>query len=137
MQEENKVEEKNPKTEFITIEDFLKVEMKLGTVISVQEVEGSDKLYKLEVDFGEFEEIESEGGITENERRIRTVFSGIRKFVTPDDLLNKQFPFVTNLAPRKIMGSYSEAMKLACGGGEEGFTLFPSQVKLPNGTSLK
>lgn len=107
---------------YISIEDFVKVEIKLGTVINVQEVEGSDKLYQLTVDFGESEP--------------RNVMSGIKKFRKVEDLLGKQFPFVTNLAPRKMMGKYiSEAMILAASSDAD-FSLFPSENKLPNGTRL-
>jgi methionine--tRNA ligase beta chain len=128
---ENATQENN-----INIEDFLKIEIRLGTIKSVSMVEGSEKLYKLEVDFGEYAEIESEGGITEKEERVRTVYSGIRKYVSAEDLLDKQFPFVTNLEPRKIMNDYSQAMILAAN-DENGFTLFPSQNKLQNGTRLQ
>lgn len=128
----------------ISIDDFMKVEIKLGTVISAEVVEGSDKLLKLKVDFDESKEIESEGGLTEREAHTRTVFSGIRKFVSIEDIIGKQFPFVTNLQPRKMMGQYSEAMimaaseKVMVGDTEiERFALLsPTQV-LTNGVILK
>ncbi len=152
MQDENikinETQELDIKSKYITIDDFLKVEIKLGTIIEVNEVEGSDKLYKLKVDFGEYREVESEGGLTEREAHTRTVFSGIRKFVNSENLLNKQFPFVTNLEPRKIMGGYSEAMILAASDvisevGEEGsikrevLSLMNPSTTLTNGTKLK
>ena len=115
----------------ITIDDFVKVEIKLGTIVDVQVVEGSDKLYKLKVDFGEFN--------LENDIQIpkhRTVFSGIKKYVNTDDLLGKQYPFVTNLAPRKMMGEYSEAMILAASEGEV-LSLMSPTAKLTNGTQLR
>jgi methionyl-tRNA synthetase len=87
---------KNNEIEF---DDFAKVEMKVGKVLEVVEVEGSDKLYRLKVSFGE--------------ENPRVVLSGIKKFFTPDDLLNNKFVFVTNLKKRKIMGEFSEAMILA------------------------
>ena len=118
MEDKISVSENN----FITIEDFVKVEIKLGTIIEAKEVEGSDKLYQLTVDFGEFSP--------------RNVMSGIKKFRKIEDIVGKQFPFVTNLAPRKMMGKYiSEAMILAASVGDI-FSLFPSENKLPNGTRL-
>ncbi len=120
----------NINADTISIDDFAKVEIKLGTIIEAKEVEGSDKLYQLTVDFGEFSP--------------RNVMSGIKKFRKIEDLIGKQFPFVTNLAPRKMMGKYiSEAMILAAS-NEDGegddmsklFSLFPSENKLPNGTRL-
>lgn len=85
----------------INIEDLAKVEIKIGKILEVEEVEGSEKLYKISVDFGE-----------ENPRQV---VSGIKKYFEKDFLLNKQFAFVTNLEPRKIMGLESQAMILATG----------------------
>lgn len=128
MEDKISVSENN----FITIEDFAKVEIKLGTIIEAKEVEGSDKLYQLTVDFGEVSP--------------RNVMSGIKKFRKAEDLLGKQFPFVTNLAHRKMMGKYiSEAMILAASNDDTGvesdatqnFSLFPSENKLLNGTQLR
>ena len=152
MQQETKVEDKKIESvvenKYIDIQDFVKVEIMLGTIKSVQDVEGSDKLYKLSVDFGEYNEIESEGGLTEREEKFRTVFSGIKNLASVEDLLNKQYPFVTNLKPRKIMGEYSEAMILAASQFEDNqdpdikdkkeilALMSPTNI-LANGTRLK
>ena len=125
---------------YISIEDFAKVEIKLGTIVGAVEVEGSDKLYKLTVDFGEEKEIESEGGIMEKEKHYRNVFSGIKNFVSIEDIKGKQFPFVTNLAPRKMMGSYSEAMILAASeefDGTEVLALMSPTKTISNGIRLR
>lgn len=106
----------------ISIEDLIKVEIKLGQVISAEKLEGSDKLLKLSVDFGE--------------EAPRQVLSGIAKYVTPEEIIGKQFPFVTNLAPRNMMGLESQAMILAASSGETLALLNPSK-DLPNGTKLK
>lgn len=66
-----------------SIDDFQKIEMRLGTVLSVNVAEGADKLYVLSVDLGE--------------EKPRQILSGIREFVQPEELIGKQFPFVTNL----------------------------------------
>lgn len=109
---------------YISIDDFAKIEIKLGTVMEVKEVEGSDKLYQLTVALGE--------------ERPRNVMSGIRKYKSPNDLLGKQFPFITNLAPRTMMGKYvSEAMILAASDEDDNFTLLPSEKHLKNGTKLR
>ena len=124
------MKEEVKENKYVSIEDFAKIEIKLGTIVQATEVEGSNKLYQLTVDFGE--------------SSTRNVMSGIRKYKSIDDLLNKQFPFVTNLAPRQMMGKYvSEAMILAASASIEGadngelFSLFPTEVKLPNGTQLR
>lgn len=107
---------------FATIDDFQKIEIKVGTVLSVEVVEGADKLYILQVDF--------------NEERPRQILSGIREFVTSDELLNKQFPFVTNLAPRMLRGHESQGMILA-GSDDNGLALLNPSKSLANGTRLR
>lgn len=112
----------NKENEYITIDDFAKVEIKVGEVLSVDIIEGADKLYKLKVDLGE--EIP------------RQILSGIREYVIPEDLLGKQFPFVTNLAPRMLRGFESQGMILA-GSDDNGLALLNPSKKLINGTRLK
>lgn len=85
----------------ISIDDFKKVEMRVGQVVAAEPVEGSDKLLKLLVNFGTEE---------------RQVISGIAKFVQPAEIVGKKFAFATNLEPRQIMGLESQAMILAVGG---------------------
>lgn len=104
MQEENqnKIDET---IKYASIEDLSKIKVSIGTILSVEEIEGSDKLLKLGVDFGENEP--------------RQILSGIKKhFPDPQVLVNTQTTFVTNLAPRKMMGLESNGMLYA--GGEEG-----------------
>ena len=86
----------------ITFDDFAKLDLRIGTVTNCEEKEGSEKLLRLTVDFGE------EG--------TRTIFSGIKKWYTPEDLKGKQFVFIVNLAPRKMMGEVSNGMLLAADG---------------------
>lgn len=105
-----------------TIDDFHEIEMRVGTVLSAEDIEGSEKLLRLEVDF--------------NEEKPRQVLSGIKNFVNKEDLVGKQFPFVTNLPPRDMMGLTSEAMILGAGDSEV-FTLFNPTNEVPNGTKLK
>ena len=94
----------------ITIDDFKKVEIKIGEIISVEHIEGSDKLLKLKVNFGQ---------------EKRQVLSGIKvHFPDPQALVGKRCPFVTNLEPRMMMGLESQAMLLAAGGTDTPFALF-------------
>jgi len=86
----------------ITIDDFAKLDLRIGTVVNCEEKEGSEKLLRLTVDFGE------EG--------TRTIFSGIKQWYKPEDLKDKQFVFIINLEPRKMMGEFSEGMLLAATG---------------------
>jgi len=100
----------------ISIDDFKKVEITVGEILSVERIEGSDKLLKLQVSFGEPEP--------------RQVLSGIAPyFEDPQVLVGKRYPFVTNLAPRSMMGLTSQAMILATGGDAAvPFNLFETQA---------
>lgn len=105
----------------ISIDDFAKVEMRVGTILSAEPVEGSEKLLKLSVDFGE--------------AAPRQVVSGIAKFVAPESLVGQQRPFVTNLKPRPIMGLESQAMILAAKSGD-GLALLAPTAPVAPGTKL-
>ena len=73
---------------FIGIDDFSKVEISVGTVLSAEIVDGSDKLLRLSVSLGDL--------------GTRQIFSGIRAWVKPESLVNRKVLVVTNLAPRKM-----------------------------------
>lgn len=100
--------------EHISIDDFKKVEIRIGEVLSAEPLQGSDKLLKLKVHFGDHE---------------RQVLSGIKAYIPdPQTLVGKRYPFVTNLAPRMMMGLESQAMLLAVGGGETPLSLFETNA---------
>jgi methionyl-tRNA synthetase len=106
----------------INIEDFAKVEIRAGKILSAEPVEGSDKLLKLSVDFGE-----------ENPRQV---LSGIAKYISPEELTGVTCAFVTNLEPRKMMGLESQAMIMAFS-GEGFFSLLKVPGDVPPGTIVK
>lgn len=109
--------------EQITIDDFGKVEMRIGEIKSAEKVENADKLLRFEVDFGEGE--------------VRQIVSGIAEhYPNPEVLVGKQFPFITNLEPRTIRGYESNGMLLAIGGGG-GFTALVPEKRVSPGTYLK
>ncbi len=97
---ENKVVETAAVSSKINYEDFKKIEMKVGKILSAEAIVGSDKLYKLSVDFAESEP--------------RQIISGIAHYF-PDSqiLIGKKVAFVTNLEPRPLMGMMSNGMILA------------------------
>ncbi len=106
----------------ISIDDFAKVEVKVGTVLSAERVPETDKLLKLSVDFGEA-------------AGPRQIVSGIQAYVPePDMFVGKQLAFVTNLAPRKIKGLESNGMLFAVGDGDTFAFLTPDRP-VPPGTS--
>ncbi len=108
----------------ITLDDFSKVEMKIGKILSAERVPETDRLLKLEVDFGE--------------DKPRQVISGIATyFEKPEDLIAIKCPFVTNLEPRKIRGLTSEAMILAVHTKDDKFSILePTLADIPEGTRL-
>jgi methionyl-tRNA synthetase len=107
----------------IKYNDFAKVEFKIGEIKEALEVEESDKLLKLQIDFGE--------------EKLRTVFSGIKKWYSPTDLLNKKTIFVTNITPRKIMGELSEAMIFGAEDESgENMSVLWLDKDLPNGSKV-
>lgn len=89
----------------ISIDEFAQVEMRVGKVIKAEDVEKSEKLIRLTVDFGEFGK--------------RTIFTGVRTYgYVAKDFAKKQFLFVTNIPYRKMMGEESQGMILAVDGDE-------------------
>lgn len=137
-----------------TVDEFHKIEMKIGTILVAEYIEGADKLLRLEVDFGpkvvqeseaESSEkeraleaaVETEGVVVlEPERDIRQILSGIRAYYAPEALVGKQCPFVVNLEPRTMRGLVSHGMILAVGIGAEAVLLHPDKV-VPPGSELR
>ena len=109
----------------IKYDDFKKVEISVGKILSVEKIEKSEKLLKLSVDFAEA------GG-------PRQIVSGIAKYF-PDEqvLVGKKCMFVTNLEPRPLMGLDSNGMLFAIGGGDVPFSLLEVGEDIPAGTKAK
>lgn len=97
----------------ITFEEFKKIEIRIGKIVSVEKVENADKLLKLTVDFG-------------SEIGERQIVSGIAEYYQPSDLEGKKLPFVVNLEPRKFKGVESQGMLMAVEGGKP-VLLVPSE----------
>ena len=95
---ETQAETEAEKAPEITIDDFAKVQLRIGEIIACEKVEKSSKLLHETVKFG---------------NETRSVVSGIAKHYKPEELVGKKVVFVTNLAPRKVCGIVSEGMILA------------------------
>lgn len=93
----------------VSFEDFAKVEMKTGKILSAEPVEGSEKLIKVMVDIGEKDP-------ETNLPAYRQVLAGIAKFYTPEQLVDRTVIIVANLEPRMMMGLESQGMLLAADG---------------------
>ncbi|MFT6765529.1 MAG: methionyl-tRNA synthetase [Alteromonas naphthalenivorans] len=124
---EPRKEEQEPaieKESYIDIEDFIKVDLRVGTIKECEVVEKSERLLKSQVDLGP-------------ELGVRQIFSGIKKWYTPEELIGKQVIVVANLKPRKMMGELSQGM-ISLADGEDGKpTLISPVMQLPNGAKLK
>src|SRR5258708_32032 len=96
----------------ISYQDFDKIDLRVGKITACERKEGSDKLLRLTVSFGE------EGK--------RIILSGIYPFYQPEEMVDKSFVFIINLEPRKIMGEESQGMILAAD-GEQPILLTPEK----------
>lgn len=107
----------------ISIDDFKKVEIKVGEILSAEKIEDTDKLLKLSVDFGE--------------DVPRQIISGISMyFENPMDLVGKKCAFVTNLESRVIKGLESQGMILAVS-GDNFFSLLSASSDVVSGSMIK
>lgn len=104
--------------EHISIDEFKKLDARIGVVLAAEAVEGSEKLIKLTLDF--------------KEETPRQILSGIKQWYTPESLIGKRMLFVINLAPRSMMGLESQGMLMAVD-GIDGAPVFlvPEQEVLP------
>ncbi len=117
--EEQKEEEKT----FIAIDDFIKVELKAGEVLTAERLPKSDKLLIFTIDLGE--------------AKPRQILAGLAEYYTPEEMVGKKVVVVSNLAPRKLRGYESQGMICAASpeGGKPVIATFTEDV--PNGARLK
>jgi len=90
----------------INFDDWEKLDIRIGKIVKVEDIEGADKLYKLTVSFGD-------------EIGTRVICAGIKEYVSKEDLEGKKTAFIVNLAPRKLRGIESQGMIMAAGSKEE------------------
>tara|TARA_B100001013_G_scaffold344024_1_gene273153 strand:+ start:3836 stop:4168 length:333 start_codon:yes stop_codon:yes gene_type:complete len=104
--------------EQIAIEDFLKLDLRVGKIIRAESIKEADKLIKLELDLGEL--------------GLKTVLAGIKKAYKLEDLENKLVVCVNNLKPREMKFGTSEGMILATGDDKLGiFLISPEEGAIP------
>lgn len=108
----------------ISYDDFAKVEIRAGKILSVEKIPDTDKLLKLMVDFAE--------------EKPRQIVSGISLyFPDPSVLVGKVCMFVTNLEPRTIKGYESNGMLFALSTADGNFSLLEPNSTIPFGTKAK
>ena len=110
----------------ITIDDFAKIALRVGKIVTAEKVEKADKLLKFSVQIGE---------------ETRTIVSGIAKFYTPEEMVGKNVVVVYNLKPAKLRGIESQGMLLcACEkdeNGEERIVLVTPEKPVKSGSTVR
>lgn len=110
-----------PEVEEISIDDFMKIDLRVATVLQAEQVKKADKLLKLQLDLG-YEK--------------RQVVSGIAQYYKPEELVGRKVICVTNLKPVKLRGELSQGMILA-GSADGVLSLTAVDDSLPNGAKVK
>lgn len=87
--------------DIINFDDYVKIEVRVGRIVAAEVPEGSNKLIKFSVDFG-------------SEIGQKTIFSGIKEWYNPEELVGVKTMWVVNLAPKKTPFGDSEGMLFAC-----------------------
>jgi methionyl-tRNA synthetase len=111
-------------TGFIEIDDFAKVDLRVGQVMSAERIPKADKLLLMTVDIGE--------------EQPRQILAGIAQYYEPEKLIGRKVVIVANLKPRKLRGYESQGMVVAASYGEEGRPVIATFTEdVPNGARLK
>ena len=112
----------NPVRPDCTFDDFLKLDMRVGTVLECTKVPKADKLLQFKIDDG---------------LKTRTILSGIAKHFNPEELVGKQVCFIANLPPRTMRGIVSEGMILSAEDNEGKLSLLTVEPKAKPGSEIK
>lgn len=107
----------------IGIDEFEKIQLKVGKVIECQKVEKADKLLCSKVDLGE--------------GKLRTIVSGIAKYYSPEEMVGKQVVVVANLKPVKLRGILSEGMLLCASDKDGNLSLVSPITTMPAGSEIR
>jgi len=118
-----KEQQAEPGVPEITIDDFAKIQLKIGLVLESKRVEGADKLLVSKIKVGD---------------EVRQIVSGIANYRSPEEFVGKKVAVVTNLKPVKLRGVLSEGMILAAGGKKknEPFALLSPDADVADGTEI-
>ncbi len=106
----------------VSFEEFKKLDMRVGRVKDVQDIEGSKSLIKMIVDFGDEQ---------------RQAVAGLKNHYTKEDLVGRDFVFVLNLERRKLMGIESQCMILAADDGNGNIVLLQPEKEIKEGSRVR
>ena len=102
------------------LEQFQKMDLRIGKIVRAEKITGSRKLLKLIVDIGEEE---------------RQIVAGLSEFYQPEEIINREVVVITNLEPRVILGIESQGMILAA--NSQGPVLLKPDEEVPPGTKIR
>lgn len=136
--------------EYISYDEFKKMDMRVGTIRAVEPVEGTDKLLKCLIDFGEVEAVSlatpteedpsmaEAPEISETTPKLRQIVSGIREFFPEfEKLVGKQVLYIINLEPRMIRGVESQGMLMAVDGKDGKPVFLTPEVEVAPGARVR
>ncbi|MBM3292812.1 methionine--tRNA ligase subunit beta [Candidatus Bathyarchaeota archaeon] len=107
-------------SEIVSIKDFKRLDLRVGTIVNAEKISGSDKLLKIQVDMGDHK---------------RQIISGIAEIYSLEELTDKNIVVLCNLKPAKIFGNESNGMLLAAEAGSD-VSLLIVDKKINNGAKV-
>jgi methionyl-tRNA synthetase len=116
--------------EYVSYEEFKKMDMRIGRIMEIEPVPETDKLLRCQIDFNEVDE--------EGNKKLRQIISGLREYY-PDyeKLIGKQVLYVVNLEPRTIKGVESNGMLMAVDGVDGKPVFLTPEVEVNNGSKVR
>ncbi len=116
--------------EYITYDEFKKMDIRIGTIKEIEPVPETDKLLRCQIDFNEVDE--------EGNKKLRQIVSGIREYYPEyEKLIGKQVLYIVNLEPRKIKGFESQGMLMAVDGTDERPVFLVPDGEVHSGTQVR
>jgi methionyl-tRNA synthetase len=116
--------------EYVSYEEFKKMDIRIGTIKEVEPVPETDKLLCCQIDFGEIDE--------NGEKKLRQIVSGIHEYYPdPNILIGKQVLYIVNLEPRKIRGIESNGMLMAVDGRDGTPVFLTPEIEVDPGTKVR
>lgn len=116
--------------EYVTYEEFKKMDIRVGTIKEVEAVPDTDKLLRCQIDFNEVDE--------EGNKKLRQIISGIKEYYPKiEKLIGKQVLYIVNLEPRTIKGFESNGMLMAVDGTDSKPVFLIPEVEVNSGSKVR
>ena len=122
--------EPKKETEYVSYEEFKKMDIRVGTIKEIEPVLETDKLLRCQIDFNEVDE--------EGNRKLRQIISGLREYYPEyEKLIGKQVLYIVNLEPRKIKGFESNGMLMAVDGVDGKPVFLVPEMEVSSGSKVR